>query len=240
MAIPRALLHVVAVGKTAASAPDPGSGWLTEAELQRLRGLRATARRDSFLAGHWQARRLAARWLGVKPERIALAAFADGRPALCLDGTPVPLSLSLAHSGDWLALALGEVAVGVDLEVPRRDRDLDALARFAFSAREARALAGLEAGRRGTAFHALWTLKEARVKRSGEGLRPRQARTIIPLACAPGAAEARSWAFRDGAVALALGAGTRLELGGAALGESRCWRYARPGENVGAQLAERR
>lgn len=228
MAKPRALLRVAAVAATAAAARADGVDWLTDAERGRLSGLRASSRRDSFLAGHWLARRLAARWLGVPPARVALAAFADGRPALRLDGAPLPLSLSIAHSDDWLALALGEVALGVDVEVPPngRERDLSALARFAFAAPETRTLAALEGSRRAAEFHALWALKEAWVKRSGEGLRPRQARSIHPLACDEPLANARSWAFHAGALALATGVPVRLETKGARLPSPRCWRYA--------------
>lgn len=210
-----------------AGVPDEGTdhSWLTEAEASRLRGMRSTARRTSFLAGHWMARALAADWLQVDPARLALSTFADGRPALQLDGAPLPLSLSIAHSGAWLALALGEVAVGVDVELPRRGRDLDGLARMAFSAPEANALEQLDGKRRAAAFCELWTLREACVKRSGEGLRPRQARGIVPQACAVEDSEATSWAFHGGGVALATGVGVRLEFSGEPVAAPQGWRY---------------
>jgi len=223
---PRILLQAAAIGATAAAAHKAGTDWLTAVERARLAGMRGSHRRESFLAGHWLARRVAARWLELPVGRIALATLADGRPLLQLDGAPLPLSLSISHSGDWLALALGEVAVGVDVEVPKAGRDLDALTRFAFSAAEARMLRKLDGAEREAGFHALWTLKEAWAKRSGEGLRPRQARTIQPLRCDEGRAEARSWAFHGGALALAAGVSGRLEIHGATLGDGRCWRYA--------------
>ena len=128
------------------------------------------------------------------------------------------------HHGD---VSPGEVAVGVDVELPKRGRDLEALVKTAFSAAEARELYGLEMPERAAGFHARWALKEAWVKRSGEGLRPRQARTIQPEVCDEGCAEARSWAFHGGALALALGVPVRLEVHGVRLHDGRHWRYAR-------------
>lgn len=226
MTQPRVLLQLVRVGTSTARAPD-GLAWLTESERTRLAGMQSEARRAEFIGGHWLARQLAARWLRVPARRVTLDAFADGRPALYLNAAPVPLSLSIAHSGDWLALALGEVAVGVDVELPKRGRDLAALTRMAFSAAQARELRALEGAEREAGFYARWALKEAWVKRSGEGLRPRQARMIQPEACAEGCAEARSWAFHGGALALALGVPAKLEIHGVRLKPSRWWRYVR-------------
>lgn len=224
MAQPRVLLQLAAIDKTAQRGK---LGWLTGVERTRLDGMRSAARRESFLAGHWLARRLAADWLGLGLTQVVLDAFADGRPALRVKGEPVPLSLSIAHSGDWLAVALGEVAVGVDLELPRRGRDLDALARFAFSADEARALGAMEEPAREAEFLNLWSLKEACVKRSGEGLRPRQARSLRAQACEAADSQARSWDFHGGAIALAAGCDARIEFAGWKAGAARCWRYLR-------------
>lgn len=206
-----AWLQRLRVAETAARAQAEGLGWLSDAERQRLDGMRDAARRESFLAGHWQARQLAARWLGHAAERIGLLAHADGRPALALDGAELPLSLSISHSGGWLALALANVPVGVDIELPRRLRDWQSLARFVFSPQEQAQLAACDAVQQAAVFHQLWTLKEARGKRSGEGLQPKQAQRVTALACAVEQAEAASWAFEQGALALATATGVRIE-----------------------------
>ena len=78
----------------------------------------------SFLAGHWLARRVTADWLQLDAARIALDRHPDGRPLLLVDDAPASLSISLSHSGDWLAIALATVPVGIDIELPRRLRDL--------------------------------------------------------------------------------------------------------------------
>ena len=220
-----ARLQVLPVAAAAAEAVAQGTDWLTATEQARLQAITLDARREAFLAGHWQARRAAAAWLQLEAGRIALERHPDGRPRLCVDGADVALQVSLSHSGDWLAVVLADAPVGVDIELPRRDRDWEALARFVFSPEELRRLREGDAAARARLFHAFWTLKEARGKRCGEGLRPKAARTVTATACAPGHAEAISWPFGDGALAVALAPGVALTFEGAALGEPAHWRY---------------
>lgn len=225
-----ARLHLLPIASAAADAEARGLDWLTEAERQRLDAISATARRASFLAGHWQARWLAAQWLQLDVGRIALDAQADGRPLLRVDGEVAPLHVSLSHSGDWLALALADAPVGLDIEVPQRARDWEALARFVFSIEERQRLRDAEGAARAGVFHALWTLKEARGKRTGEGLLPAQSRRIAALPSDADLAEATSWTFHDGALALAIDAGTGISIeGGESLGAPRYWRYIEAG-----------
>ena len=62
------LLHTTDV---LADVPAEPSAWMTVHELQRLDAMSAPARRDSFVAGHWQARRLAAQALRDRIRLIA-------------------------------------------------------------------------------------------------------------------------------------------------------------------------
>src|SRR5690606_21211945 len=114
------------------------------------------------------------------------------------------------HSGDWLAIALATVPVGIDVEFPRRARDLPALARFTFSPEEIASLDGLDEAAYGGAFHRLWTLKEARGKRLGEGLLPGRSRRVTALPSDPERADATSWELDAGALSLAIEPGARV------------------------------
>lgn len=207
-------------------ADEDGNAWLSDDEAGRLQAMTSPVRRRSFLAGHWQARELAAEWLQLETRRIALHRHEDGRPRLLVDGAPSPLSLSLSHSGDWLAIALATVPVGIDVELPRRQRDLHALARFTFSPEEVARLDELEDAAYSGAFHRLWTLKEARGKRLGEGLLPGRARLVTASPSDAHEADAMSWPLADGALALAIDPGSDLVLQGMdALGGPSHWRY---------------
>ena len=206
---------------------DSGShDWLSDDEATRLQAMTSTTRRRSFLAGHWQARELAAGWLQVETRRIALHRHDDGRPLLLVDGAPSPLSLSLSHSGDWLAIALATVPVGIDVELPRRQRDLDSLARFTFSPEEVERLREVPDAERAQAFHVTWTLKEARGKRLGEGLLPGRSRLVTASPSDASDADAMSWPLAEGALAIAIDPGSELMLQGMeSLGNPAHWRY---------------
>lgn len=220
-------LRLVRLDAMADGLESEAERWLTEGEASRLQAMSLPARRRSFLAGHWLARRLAADWLQADVARIALHRHADGRPQLLVDDAPSPLSLSLSHSGDWLACAIASVPIGIDVELPRRTRNLQALARFAFAPEEVERLLSVSEQERPAVFHMLWTLKEARGKRTGEGLLPEQSRRINTLPSAAGEADAISWRLRDGALALAVDPGTEIGVeGGELLGPPQFWRYA--------------
>ncbi|GHB94335.1 4'-phosphopantetheinyl transferase family protein [Thermomonas carbonis] len=214
------------LGRLDALSDHLGEDWLSDDEAKRLQAMTADVRRRSFLAGHWQARVLAADLLLIDSRRIALYRYDDGRPQLRVDGQPSLLSLSISHSGDWLAIALATVPVGVDVELPRRTRDLRALARFTFSPEEAAGLDRLDDTDYSLAFHRLWTLKEARGKRSGTGLLPGESRRVTSLPSNVDDAEATSWILGDGALSVAIAPGMQIEIdGGEGLHTPAHWRY---------------
>lgn len=223
---PSARVWLAPLDAMAAALEHRDHAWLSADEAGRLQVMTSPPRRRSFLAGHWRARELAADWLQVEPRRIALQRHEDGRPLLLVDGAPSALSLSLSHSGDWLAVALATVPVGIDVELPRRPRDLHALARFTFSPEEVARLDGLDDACYGAAFHRLWTLKEARGKRLGEGLLPGRSRLVTASPSAAENADAISWELGAGALALAIEPGVRVDvIGGEALNAATWWRY---------------
>ncbi len=73
---------------------------------------------------------------------------------------------NLSHSGPWVALAVGENPVGVDVECFRENRNVEALAKRHFTPEE-QAFVGNSQER----FLRIWTAKEARLKWDGTGLR---------------------------------------------------------------------
>jgi phosphopantetheinyl transferase len=76
-------------------------------------------------------------------------------------------SISLAHTGGWLAGALSVGApIGIDIEQHKPDRDFATLASAAFGEHER----WLVEGGGVTAFYRIWTLREAMAKARGVGL----------------------------------------------------------------------
>ncbi len=98
----------------------------------------------------------------VRPgESLPLSEDENGRPFL----PGCPLSVSLSHSGDYVAAAVAEVPIGIDLQEIRdiSDRVMERL-----YSREERAW--VRAGDRACRATRLWTMKEAFGKHRGTGL----------------------------------------------------------------------
>ncbi len=135
------------------------------AERQALvRRLRAPADKSRSLWAELFARWRLAEIAGLRPEDVALAHDENGAP-LCRGAD---LALSLSHSGPYIAVATGRRAAGVDVE--RRRKASDAVARRWFRPEEAALLRALPEEDRARAFFRFWTIKEAALKHSRQGL----------------------------------------------------------------------
>jgi 4'-phosphopantetheinyl transferase len=124
------------------------------------------ARRRSLLA-RALLRRMLVQTTGISPEGWVFDVESSGRPiarnAVC-DRVP---SISLAHSGGWVAVAASDAgAIAIDIEVHRPHRNFCGIAAAAFGPGEQ----WLVAADGVASFYRIWTLREAMAKASGEGL----------------------------------------------------------------------
>ena len=80
------------------------------------------------------------------------------------------MHFNLSHSGSYAVCAVSDAPVGVDIEVRRKNTNLKVAKRF-FSQAENDYIDSFETlESREDAFYRIWTLKEAFVKATGEGL----------------------------------------------------------------------
>ncbi len=150
-----------------------GELWLGPRERAVAARLVIDKRRQDWRLGRFTAKAALAAWLGVAPERIEILAAADGAPEAWLDGTRVPVSVSLSHRGDRALAAVtaagadGGAATGCDLELiePRSD----AFIADWLSLSEQRAVRSCHAGDQPLLANLLWSAKEAasKVRRLG-------------------------------------------------------------------------
>lgn len=110
--------------------------------------------------------------LSPLPEIVRLS---GGKP--CFSHFP-NLHFNLSHSGGLALCALGDSPVGVDIQIVK-DTWREELPRRVCSREELAWLDGQED--RWGAFAQLWSLKEARVKYTGEGLRAGVREVAVPL-----------------------------------------------------------
>lgn len=143
-------------------------GWLTPGEQARHGRFVREQRRRQFVAGRVLLRMALAPLLQVQPQQVMLEERNGLAPRLltAAPGGTAP-GFSISHSGRWVACAVAEHAVGLDIEVRDPARDLDALAKQAFEADEMarwQQMRHWEAAERIEGFYRLWSEKEARFK----------------------------------------------------------------------------
>ncbi len=186
-------------------------GLLSPSERERTE--RFVHTRDGELWAHSRGllRELLGRYLHSDPRRLRIGVGPHGKPALLQQRGVLELSFNLSHSGEIALFAFSAAGgVGVDVELGRRRREVVAVARRAFGADAARALALLDAARREREFLRLWVRREAALKSLGVGLAgealagrvgerwiaeleigPHSATAAVALAAAP--AQLRCW-----------------------------------------------
>ena len=103
---------------------------------------------------------------GTAAETWRIVTEASGRPVAVNETGVAGPSVSLSHSGGWIAAAVCTVGtVGIDVEAHRPSRNFAGIAGVAFGPAEcARAAAGKEE------FYRIWTLREAMAKATGVGI----------------------------------------------------------------------
>ncbi|RYY84030.1 MAG: 4'-phosphopantetheinyl transferase superfamily protein [Comamonadaceae bacterium] len=179
-----------------------GTGWLSVQEQARLGSMERTGRRSQFVAARWLLRQLLVQAHGGRPQDWPLDAPADAPPRV---QGHAHLHVSLSHSGAWVAAAVAAVPVGIDVEVPRRERDVEGLVALCCTPAEQRSFEGLAAAGRHALFHQLWTAKESWLKRRGEWLAPAR---LVQLEATPHPqGEVRCWRMQEGWLALCVDAG---------------------------------
>jgi len=144
---------------------------LSEDERGRAARFRFDKDRRRFIASRGLLRELLGRLLGVKPDRLAFAYTARGKPVLAAPASGRRLHFNVAHS-DSLAIyaAAWDYEVGIDIERLRPIEGAEAIACRFFSERELAQWRSVPSRQRLEAFFNCWTRKEACLKATGDGI----------------------------------------------------------------------
>jgi 4'-phosphopantetheinyl transferase len=156
--------------------PDPRAGtnpsdYLTEDEQALAARFLFEADRWSFAAAHRGLRALLGPMLQCAPHALRFATTVKGKPYLDPKSRSAAVQFSISHTRGCVAVAVAGCAVGVDVERRRPIPDLMAVAGTAF-APEGQATLRARSGwaARVALFYRYWTLGEAFIKATGEGV----------------------------------------------------------------------
>jgi phosphopantetheine--protein transferase-like protein len=133
----------------------------------------------------------------------------------CAADSPQELFVSISHSGDWIAAAISDAPIGIDIETFSKQRDFIAIATHVFSAAEICFLKSCDAEELKQNFYLHWTLKESVAKQDGAGLKFEMSRIQSPVLVSEGEqASIQSWQCPDYVVALASEVPVKVEIHG--------------------------
>jgi 4'-phosphopantetheinyl transferase len=161
---------------------------LDEAEIRKKNQYGSPVLSRRYAAGRVFLRQTIASYLRLHPADVKFRYGVFGKPFL---DHPSGLQFSFARTQDTVVVAVSDVAVGVDLEIPRDNLDLGLIAQCNFCEVEAKAVTLATSQEEAVCrFYHYWTCKESYLKGTGDGLSiPLDALELAPLA---GADNARS------------------------------------------------
>ena len=127
--------------------------------------IKSAKRRLEWRVSRWLRRRILSQKLDVSPEFLVFEITEQGRPFI---EHIEKIDFNMSHSGNWLAMIVSEDVVGIDIQICQPKRNLLGIAKQYFLPQEYEAL--LKEKDPSALFYQLWTLKEACVKATGEGI----------------------------------------------------------------------
>lgn len=179
---------------------------LSDDERARHRALMREIDRHAYVTAHALQRLVLAGYTGVAPEQLTFQRGARGKPHPELAPPHHTLSCNLSHTSGLVGCVVTRGrACGLDIETMRTMNDMDGVADMVCSPAERALLDRMPLAERARYFFTLWTLKEAYVKATGEGIGIDLTRVAFTLdagavACRIGNAPAGAdWQFHAGA-----------------------------------------
>ncbi len=181
---------------------------LSQDESVRAQSITSLARRQQFFAGRWLAKTMLSDALGGTPAAWHISADPHTKPRV-LDHS---VQISIAHSGDYVACALADEAVGIDVERMKPQRSIADIAEWVFSAQEQHELLAAQGDAAFLEFNRLWTRKEARLKQLGLPFDMTALRAIQTSPVESGAATGGTWSFTGQGLVVSLAANSLSQL----------------------------
>jgi 4'-phosphopantetheinyl transferase len=194
-------------------------------ERERASRFKFPELRRRFTVSHAGLRIILGGYLGMNPGSIAFQYAERGKPSLDASlGWELP-EFNLAHSSELALIAIApDRVVGVDLERKQWKDSLADVATRYFSRGECGILGNAATPtEKADCFFSLWSMKEAILKATGEGITDLTKVEVLPeLKAVGGEVDAARWKLHDLSPIAGFGAALAVEGGGAQLS---FWRW---------------
>jgi 4'-phosphopantetheinyl transferase len=144
-------------------------GMLDPDELVRADRYHFASDRNIYTAAHALLRFMLSEATGISTKLWRFVTGEFGKPALAANFHECNLHFNISHTRGLVACAIARHEVGVDVERSDRKIDLD-IARHYFAPEEVSLMRSFPRSEQDKIFFRLWSLKEAFIKATGEGL----------------------------------------------------------------------
>lgn len=149
---------------------------LSSDERQRAERFYFEKDKKKYIACRGLLRVILSRYLNLEPQKLEFTYSLQGKPELNNIDRKERLCFNVSHSHGLAVYAIAlNRAVGIDLEHLRDISDVQQLAERFFSQSESCLINGLPESQQQELFFRFWTIKEAYLKATGEGLSGLQA-----------------------------------------------------------------
>lgn len=145
--------------------------WLSPEERDRASRFRFDRHRTRYIAGHGLLRYILGKYLNLDPARVAFFIDSNEKPDLVSESNPRSIRFNLSHSEDLALVGITlNRSIGVDVEQIRPNPGALQIAKRYFSTQEYEQIRSTPEHARQAMFFRFWTLKEACIKATGEGI----------------------------------------------------------------------
>jgi 4'-phosphopantetheinyl transferase len=147
------------------------SSLLSDDEQNRADRFHFPHHRQRFIVSHGMLRSILGYYLQQPPSSLKFVNDAKGKPHLEIPDHGPKMFFSLSHSKDMTLCAIAwDLQIGADIEHIRPLSHMESLAQKYFSESELKSILDASSNDRNRNFFLYWTMKEACLKASGEGL----------------------------------------------------------------------
>ena len=143
---------------------------LTDLETVRAQRFKHEGAKHQFIAAHGVLNSVLQSRLEDNYTRIQRKESAHKKPYIELPSGERPIEFNLSHCSDFVAIALSDQPVGIDIELIRPLGDIDGISEQVFTAAEKASLSSQDSQKdQLSLFYKFWTCKEAVMKANGTG-----------------------------------------------------------------------